>query len=98
MTPEMILVLSAVGAGILLSIILSAFFSGSEMAFSSCNKVRLENESKEGKKGAKRALKRAENYDDTLSTILIGNNLVNIAASSLTTVFIILAFGNDSLN
>ena len=98
MSPDMIFVLVAVGAGILLSIILSAFFSGSEMAFSSCNKVRLENESKEGKKGAKTALKRAENYDDTLSTILVGNNLVNIAASSLTTVFIILCTGSDSLN
>ncbi|MBO4412365.1 MAG: HlyC/CorC family transporter [Lachnospiraceae bacterium] len=97
MSPEL-LALIFVGAGIVISIIFSAFFSGSEMAFSACNQVRLENESKEGKKGAKTALKLAENYDDTLSTILVGNNLVNVAATTLTAVFVILASGNDSLN
>lgn len=72
--------------GIVLSVLLSAFYSGSEMALSACNKVRLENEAEEGRKASKRALNLAEKFDDTLSTILVGNNLVNILASTLTTV------------
>ena len=87
-----------VGIGIFLCIIMSGFFSSSEMAISSCNTVRLENEAKEGKKSSKRALKLNKKYDDTLSAILVGNNLVNIAASSLGTVFIILLTGSDKLN
>lgn len=86
------------GIGIVLCVILSAFFSAAEMAISSCNTVRLENEAKEGKKASARALKLNEKYDDTLSAILVGNNLVNIAASSLGTVFIILLTGSDDLN
>ncbi len=85
-------------AGILLCVALSAFFSGSEMALSSCNTVRLENEAEDGSKKSGLALKLAENYDDTLSAILVGNNLVNTAASSLTTIFVILASGSDKLN
>ncbi len=85
-------------AGIFLCILLSAYFSGSEMALSSCNHVRLENEAEKGSRPAKRALKLAEKFDDTLSTILIGNNLVNTAASSLTTVLIILLTASDRLN
>lgn len=90
MTPETILTLILILLGILACIFLSAFFSGSEMALSGCNLVRLENEADDGKKKAKRALKLAERFDDTLSTILIGNNLVNILASSLTTALVIL--------
>ncbi|MBR0087088.1 MAG: HlyC/CorC family transporter [Lachnospiraceae bacterium] len=85
-------------AGILACILLSAYFSGSEMAISSLNRIRLQNEADKGSKGAARALKLEEKYDDTLSAILIGNNLVNIAASSLTTVFVILVSGSDRLN
>ncbi|MBQ6551137.1 MAG: HlyC/CorC family transporter [Lachnospiraceae bacterium] len=84
--------------GILLAVILSAVFSGAEMALSSANTVRLENEAKAGSRKSARALKLAENYDDTLSAILVGNNLVNTAASSLTTVLIILLTGSDRLN
>ena len=84
--------------GILLCIVLSAVFSGSEMAFSSANEVRLENEAKGGSRRSARALKLTEHYDDTLSAILVGNNLVNTAASSLTTVFVILLTGSDRLN
>jgi len=87
-----------VTAGIVLCILLSAFFSGSEMALSACNTVRMENEEKAGNKRAGRALRLSTNYDDTLSAILAGNNLVNIAASSLTTVLIILLTGSDRLN
>lgn len=87
-----------VGAGIILCVILSGVFSAAEMAISSCNTLRLENEAKDGNKRAAVALRLCENYDDTLSTILLGNNLVNIAASSLSTVYIIMLTGSDKLN
>lgn len=75
--------------GVLACIIFSAFFSGSEMAYSSCNRTRLDNLAEDGNKRAKLAAKIVDKFDDTLSTILIGNNLVNIAASSLGTVLVI---------
>ena len=75
--------------GIILCIILSAFFSGAEMSYSSCNKTRLDNLAEDGDKRAKIAAKIVEKFDDTLSTILIGNNLVNIACSSLGTITVI---------
>lgn len=87
-----------VGIGIIICVILSGVFSAAEMAISSCNRIRLENEAKDGKKGAKTALKLNDDYDDTLSTILLTNNLVNIAASALSTVYIILLTGSDRLN
>ena len=82
-------------AGILACLILSAFFSGSEMAYSACNTVRLENISEEKAKGwkrARRALRATRQFDTALSAILIGNNLVNIAASSLSSVLLLLVF------
>ena len=82
-------------AGIVLCLCLSAFFSGSEMAYSSCNILRLENLRDDGSKRAGTALRIAERYDDALSAILIGNNLVNIAASSLASVLVILITGRD---
>jgi CBS domain containing-hemolysin-like protein len=70
-------------------LLLSAFFSASETAFSSVNVIRLKNASDEGVKGAKKALYIADNYDKTLSAILIGNNIVNIGMASLATVIAI---------
>lgn len=70
-------------AAILVCVFFSNFFSSSEMAYSACNRVRLEKASDDGSKRAAAAVKIVERFDDTLSTILIGNNLVNIAASSL---------------
>ncbi|MCC8069626.1 MAG: hemolysin family protein [Ruminococcus sp.] len=64
----------------------SAFFSCSETAFSSISKARLKNYVSQGNKRAKIALDIADNYDKALTTILIGNNIVNIASSSLATV------------
>jgi len=64
----------------------SAFFSGSETALSTVNRVRMKNAAEEGDKRAKKVLKVAEDYERTISTILVGNNIVNIAASSLATV------------
>ncbi|MBO4424006.1 MAG: DUF21 domain-containing protein, partial [Spirochaetales bacterium] len=87
-----------ISAGILVCILLSAFFSSSEMAFSACNTVRLENISEEKSKGyksARAALKVTEHFDNALSAILIGNNLVNIAASSLASVLLLLVIGSD---
>ena len=63
-------------------IALSAFFSASETAYTTVNKIRLQNYVDAGSKKAKTALFIAENYDRTLTTILIGNNIVNIACSS----------------
>ncbi len=81
--------------GILACVLLSGFFSGSEMAYSSCNQVRLENLRDDGSERAGVALKLCEHYDDTLSAILIGNNLVNIAASSLGVVLVNILTGGD---
>ena len=86
-----------VSLGILLCVFLSHFFSASEMSFSAANEVRLEHEADSGKKSAVRALSISRRFDDALSTILIGNNLVNIAASALATVLIQLIFGSDKL-
>ena len=76
-------------------ILLSAFFSAAEMAFSSANRIRLENLAEDGKKGAALAVKIIDRYDDALSAILIGNNFVNIALSSLGSVIAITAFGEQ---
>ncbi len=72
---------------------LSAFFSASETAFSSLNKIRLKNYADEGNRKAKRALRVAENFDKMLSTILVGNNVVNMASASLATLLATAAFG-----
>ncbi|QNO14661.1 HlyC/CorC family transporter [Alkalicella caledoniensis] len=64
-------------------ILLSAYFSVTETSFSSVNKIRLKNSGEKGNKGAKKALGIAENFDEALSTILVGNNLANIAAATL---------------
>ena len=80
---------------ILALVCLSAFFSGSEMAFSSCNQLRLENLRDEGSKRAAVAVWILNHFDNALSAILIGNNLVNIGASSLVSVFVILLSGSD---
>ena len=88
--------LALVIVGLAACLFFSAFFSGSEMAYSSCNTLRLERLRDEGEPRAALALRLAEQYDDTLSAILIGNNLVNIAASSLGSVLVILLTGSDS--
>ncbi|MDT8860138.1 hemolysin family protein [Alkalihalobacillus sp. MEB130] len=72
---------------------LSAFFSSAETAFSSVNKIRLKNYKEEGRKGAKKAVEIADNFDKTLSTLLVGNNLVNIAAATLSSQIAIQLFG-----
>ena len=91
------MIIAILSGGLLLCIILSAFFSASEMSFSSCSKLRIENLKEVGEKKAEKAYLITENFDDALGAILIGNNLVNIAASSLGSVLIIEIFGNDKM-
>jgi putative hemolysin len=76
----------------------SAFFSMSETVFSSVNVIRLKTFIEEGKKGSKKALWISDHFDLTLSTILVGNNLANIALATLSVsifsdIFVILIFG-----
>ncbi len=67
-------------------VVFSAFFSASETAFSSLNQIRLKSRAEDGDSSAARVLAMAEKYDKLLSTILIGNNIVNIAAASIGTI------------
>ena len=80
-------------AAIIVLIIMSAFFSSVETAFSSVNKIRLKHEAANGSKKAERALSIAENFDKTLTTILVGNNIVNILSTSMGTVICTELFG-----
>ena len=75
-------------------LILSAYFSATETSFSSLNKTRLKVLADDGNKKAERALKLAENYDKLIFTILIGNNIVNIAMSSIGTLLFIGIYGD----
>ena len=70
-------------------LLMSAYFSATETAFSTLSKTKLKTMIEKGNKRAALALKLGENYDRLLSTILIGNNLVNILLSSIATVFVI---------
>lgn len=72
---------------IVLLVVFSAYFSATETAFTSANRIRLKNLAGDGDKKAKQVLDMSENYDALLSTILVGNNIVNIAMSSIATVF-----------
>lgn len=77
---------------LIILILLSAYFSSSETAFTSVNRIRLKTQADKGDKRAQRVLHLSENYDNLLSTILIGNNIVNIAASSIATVLFVSFF------
>ena len=82
-------------AGIVLCILLSAFFSGSETAFSSANETRLKLLSEQGGAARKAAYKVFLDFDRVLIAVLVGNNLVNITASSLATVIAVFLMGNN---
>lgn len=86
---------SAIALIIVLFILLvfSAFFSASETAFTSLSAVRMKNLA-QTKKSARLVLKMSENYNKLLSTLLIGNNIVNIASASLATIVFTFWFGN----
>lgn len=70
-------------------VVLSGFFSASETAYSSLNLIRLKSRAENGDDEAQRVLHLASRYDALLSTILIGNNIVNITLSSLATVYFV---------
>lgn len=79
---------------LLVLVLLSAFFSSAETAFTTVNQVRLRTLAQENSKRAVRVLSILEQYSKMLSTILIGNNIVNISASSVATTFAIRTWGN----
>ena len=78
-------------------IMMSAYFSATETAYSTVNKIRLKNGAAEGNKRARLVLRQLEDYDKLLSTILIGNNIVNIASASLATVLFTKYFGEPGV-
>ena len=71
---------------IVILIAFSAYFSASETAFTSVNRIRIKNLANDGDKRARLVQELSERYDDLLSTILVGNNIVNIATSAIATV------------
>ena len=72
---------------LVLLVIASAYFSATETAFSSLNKIRLRNMADDGNRKAEATLRLAEDFDRLLSTLLVGNNIVNITAATLGTLF-----------
>ena len=70
-------------------VIMSGYFSATETAFSAVNKIKLKTLAEDGNRRAKLVLKLDDNYDRLISTILIGNNIVNIALSAIATVYFI---------
>ncbi len=78
-------------------LLLSAFFSASETAYSSLNIVRVTNYAENGKKSAAKALKVHQNFDNTLSSILIGNNIVNIAMATIGTYISVKLISDDTV-
>lgn len=79
---------------IIVLVLLSAFFSSAETALSTVGEVKVRAWLDEGRKGAGILKSVIDNYSKMLSAILIGNNIVNIAASSLTTIFVMDVWGN----
>ena len=80
---------------IVVCLILSAYFSATETAFSALSKARIKTIADKGNKRAKLVLKLSEKYDRLLSTILIGNNIVNILSASLCTTLFVFGIGAD---
>ena len=77
-------------------ILFSAFFSATETAFSSLNKIRVKMMADEGNKRAALVYSMTDNFDRLLTTVLIGNNIVNIASTSIATVLFISLLGQKS--
>ena len=82
---------------ILLLLILSAFFSGSETALTAASRGKLKSRAEKGEKGAERALKITEDNERLIGSVLLGNNLVNILAASLATALFTRVFGESGV-
>ncbi len=93
MTPDLWVTVGILAA----CVALSSFFSAAETAFTSANHVKLKTMLQNGNQRAALALRLAEDYDRLLSTILVGNNIVNIAASSLATSLFLRLLTNPAL-
>lgn len=87
---------SIISIGIL--VLCSAYFSATETAFSSLNRIRIKNMAENGSRKAALVQKLYEDYDKLLSTILVGNNIVNIALASIATVLFVRYFGNTGVS
>jgi len=74
---------------IIVCLVGSAFFSGSETAFSTFNRIRMKKLAQDGNKKAQRVMAISENYDKFITTVLIGNNIVNILLSSMATLLFV---------
>ena len=83
--------------GIFLLIILSAFFSGSETALTASSRAKLRSMTDRGSKGAKKALKITNDNESLIGTVLLGNNIVNILATSLATAIFVTNFGDKGI-
>ena len=81
--------------GILICIVCSAFFSASETAYTTLNRIRMKTEEEAGNSRAALALRISENFDTFLSTVLVGNNVVNIASTAMATVMFTILFANN---
>lgn len=81
-------------AGLLICVALSAFFSASETAFMAVKRTRLKTLQQNGDKRAEIAWNLTEDYDRLLTTVLVGNNIVNIAGTAIATVFFTSLIGN----
>lgn len=79
---------------IIILVFLSAYFSATETAFTSLNKLRIKKQASNGDSRAKLVLKLVENYGNVLTTVLIGNNIVNIAMTSIATVMFVRLYGH----
>lgn len=79
---------------IILLVMMSAYFSATETAFTSLNRIKIKNLSNEGNKRAQKVNGLSDRYDDLLSTILIGNNIVNIVITAIATVLFINLYGD----
>jgi CBS domain containing-hemolysin-like protein len=78
-------------------ICLSAFFGASETAFTTMNRIRIKNYAKEGNKKAEKALTISEDYDKLITTLLIGNNFVNVAAVTISTILFVLFIEDERI-
>lgn len=82
---------------LLILLFFSAYFSASETALSSVNRIRLKHYADLNRRGASKAIRFSENFDQTLSTILVGNNIVNIAAAAISTKIATDLFGGTAM-